>query len=48
VLFDKNRKRLELAYEINLWETTEDPERPASVVAPVDPADFEIDPLMLM
>jgi putative nucleotidyltransferase with HDIG domain len=48
VLFDKNRKRLELAYEINLWETTEEPERPTSVVTPVDPADFEIDPLMLM
>ena len=48
VLFDKNRKRLELAYEVNLWEATADPDRPASVVAPVDPADFDIDPLMLM
>ena len=48
VLFDRNRKRLELAYEINLWDTTEDPERPTSVVAPVDPAEYEIDPLMLM
>jgi hypothetical protein len=48
VLFDKNKKRLDLTYEINLWETTEDPERPTSCVAPIDPADYEIDPLMLM
>ncbi len=48
VLFDRNRKRLDLAYEINLWETADDPQRPSSVVAPLDPADFEIDPLLLM
>ena len=48
VIFDRNRKRLELAYELNLWETADDPERPSSVVAPLDPADFEIDPLLLM
>jgi putative nucleotidyltransferase with HDIG domain len=48
VLFDRNQKRVELAYELNLWEATENPERPSSVAAPLDPADFEIDPLMLM
>jgi putative nucleotidyltransferase with HDIG domain len=48
VLFDKTGKRLELHYEINLWETTEDPDRPSSCIAPVDPADFQVDPLLLM
>jgi putative nucleotidyltransferase with HDIG domain len=48
VLFDKNRKRLDLAYDVNLWEKGGDPDGPSSVVAPVDPAEFDIDPLMLM
>jgi hypothetical protein len=48
VLFDKHRKRLELAYDVNLWEKAGDPDGPSSVVAPVDPAEFDIDPLMLM
>jgi hypothetical protein len=48
VLIDRDGKRLDLPYEINLWETAEDPQRPAAVVAPLDPADYPFDPLLLM
>jgi hypothetical protein len=48
VLFDREKKRIEIPYVINLWEASEDPQQPASVVAPVDPAEFEIDALMAM
>ena len=48
VLIDRDGKRLELPYELNLWEASEDPQRPASVVAPLDPADYPFDPLLLM
>jgi putative nucleotidyltransferase with HDIG domain len=48
VLFDRHAKRLDLAYELNLWDPSEDPQRPASIVAPLDPAPFEVDPLLLM
>src|SRR5262249_50246276 len=48
VLISHEGKRLELPHELNHWETSEDPQRPSSVVAPLDPADFQFDPLMLM
>jgi putative nucleotidyltransferase with HDIG domain len=48
VLIDREGKRIDLPYELNLWETSEDPQRPASIVAPVDPAGYQFDPLMLM
>jgi putative nucleotidyltransferase with HDIG domain len=48
VLIDRDGMRLELPYELNLWEASEDPQRPASVVAPLDPADYPFDPLLLM
>jgi len=48
VLINREGKRLDLTYEINLWEKAEDPQRPSSIVAPLDPADFQFDPLMLM
>ena len=48
VLFDRHAKRLDLAYELNLWDASDDPQRPASIVAPLDPAPFDVDPLMLM
>ena len=47
VLFDREGKRLALTYDLNLWEAT-DPERPGSIVAPLDPADYQIDPLTLI
>jgi putative nucleotidyltransferase with HDIG domain len=48
VLINREGKRLDLTYELNLWEKTEDPKRPSAIVAPLDPADFQFDPLMLM
>jgi putative nucleotidyltransferase with HDIG domain len=38
VLIDREAKRLDLPYDLNLWETSEDPQRPSSIVAPLDPA----------
>lgn len=47
VLFDREGGRLSLAYDLNLWDATE-PDRPVSVVAPLDPADYQLDPLTLI
>ena len=48
VLFDRAGSRLDLTYDLNLWEEQSDPDRPSSIVAPLDPADYAIDPLVLM
>jgi putative nucleotidyltransferase with HDIG domain len=48
VLIDREGKRLDRTYEMNLWEPSDDPQRAGSVVAPVNPAAFDFDPLMLM
>jgi putative nucleotidyltransferase with HDIG domain len=48
VLFNRAGARLDLPYEINLWELVASNDRPSHVVAPLDPAAFEIDPLTLM
>ena len=48
VLFNRNGTRLDLPYEVNLWEIVAGEERPSQVVAPLDPAAFELDPLSLM
>jgi putative nucleotidyltransferase with HDIG domain len=48
VLFNRAGTRLDLPYEINLWEIVADEDRPSQVVAPLDPAAFELDPLSLM
>jgi putative nucleotidyltransferase with HDIG domain len=48
ILINRDGKRLELPLDLNLWEPSEDPQRPSSVVAPVDPADYQFDPLLLM
>jgi putative nucleotidyltransferase with HDIG domain len=45
VLFAPDGARLDLPYERNLWETRSDGTELASVVSPVDPADYHIDPL---
>ena len=44
ILIGRDGKRLELPYDLNLWEASEDPQRPASVVAPLDPADLSVRP----
>ena len=48
ILINRDGKRLDLPFDLNLWEPSEDPQRPASVVAPLDPADYQFDPLLLM
>ncbi|HZP48223.1 MAG TPA: HD-GYP domain-containing protein [Vicinamibacterales bacterium] len=48
VLFNRQGVRVDVPYELNLWETSEDPQRPSAVVAPLDPAPLGIDPLTLM
>ena len=48
VLFDRQGKRLDLAYDVNLWESDGKEGQPSSIVAPLDPADYQIDPLALM
>jgi putative nucleotidyltransferase with HDIG domain len=48
VLIGRDSKRLEIPYDIKLWEPSEDPQRPASIVAPLDPAHYQFDPLLLM
>ena len=48
MLFDRAGSRLDLTYDVNLWEDQSDPDRPSSIVAPLDPADYAIDPLVLM
>jgi HD-GYP domain-containing protein (c-di-GMP phosphodiesterase class II) len=48
VLLDREGKRLDLTYDLNLWEIVEGSDRPSSVVAPVEPADYAFDPLLLM
>ena len=50
VLFSPDGKRLDLPYERNLWEPRPDEtgESLDSVQAPVDPADYNIDPLTFL
>jgi putative nucleotidyltransferase with HDIG domain len=48
VLIARDGTRLELPFELNLWETGDDPQQAKSIVAPLDPADFSFDPLNLL
>jgi putative nucleotidyltransferase with HDIG domain len=43
VLIDRTGKRVEHPIELNLWEVRED--EPQSIEAPLDPADYDLDPL---
>jgi len=45
VLFSASGARLDLPFERNLWEPPSPGAQPDSVVGPVDPAEFGIDPL---
>jgi putative nucleotidyltransferase with HDIG domain len=48
VVFGADGRRLD-PYDVNLWEMNEaDTSRPSAVTAPVDPAQYAIDPLTLM
>jgi putative nucleotidyltransferase with HDIG domain len=48
ILFDPSGKRLDLAYDVNLWELEPVEGRTSTIVGPLDPADYQIDPLALM
>lgn len=45
VIMDGKRRRLTTPVDINLFEEPSDPARARRIVAPLDPADFGIDPL---
>jgi cyclic di-GMP phosphodiesterase len=50
VVFTEDGKRLPLAYDLNLWEIANDNTDgyPSSIVKPVDPAVYNVDPLTLI
>ena len=48
VLFDRQGQHVELPFEVNLWESDGTEGRPSSIVSPVDPADYQLDPLLLI
>jgi hypothetical protein len=52
VLIDRDGRRLDIPYELALWDVAPaeraDPQRTSSVVAPLDPKDYDFDPLLLM
>jgi putative nucleotidyltransferase with HDIG domain len=48
ILFDREGTRLDLPYDVNLWDADSRPELASSIAMPVDPAAFQIDPLLLM
>jgi putative nucleotidyltransferase with HDIG domain len=45
---DRHGKRLDLTYDVNLWENDPKSGKPSAVVGPLDPAEHQIDPLALM
>jgi putative nucleotidyltransferase with HDIG domain len=45
VLFDKSGAAVNNPYDLNLWEAQREAGVPSAVVAPLDPADYPIDPL---
>jgi putative nucleotidyltransferase with HDIG domain len=48
VVFDRSGKRLDLAYDVNLWQNDPKDGRPSAVVSPLDPDEHHIDPLTVM
>jgi hypothetical protein len=49
VLFGPDGSRLEIPRDINLWEAADGATTSASsVIAPLDPADYKIDPLVFV
>ena len=48
VIVDRMGARLDVPYDVNLWESQLEEGRPSSIAAPVDTADLGIDPLMLL
>ena len=48
VLFDKAGTKIEVPYDLSLWEAQPEDGVPSTVIAPVDPAAYELDPLTLL
>ena len=48
VVFGRDGRKLETTYDVNLWEVAEAGAGPSSVIAPVDPGLYDVDPLMVM
>jgi len=48
VVYDKDGTKIETAFDLNLWEAQAEVGVPSSVVAPLDPAEYSIDPLTLV
>jgi putative nucleotidyltransferase with HDIG domain len=48
VVIDRNGNRVGQAYDVNLWENSADEAVPATIVAPVNPADVDLDPLSFL
>ena len=50
ILLDREGAQLDVPRDVQLWvdETVDDAERPRSIVAPVDPANYAIDPLSML
>lgn len=48
VIISKAGERLQLPMDRNLWESRDETGQPASIVSPLDPAEYEIDPLTFL
>ena len=48
VVFDKDGVRIEAPFDLNLWDAQPEAGVPSSVVAPLNPADYPLDPLTLV
>jgi putative nucleotidyltransferase with HDIG domain len=48
ILAGRDGRRIDLPYEVNLWETADEADRPVSIISPLDPANYGFDPLLLM
>jgi putative nucleotidyltransferase with HDIG domain len=48
VVMDRAGRLLEKPYDVNLWESDDSGQWASTVVAPLDPADYHIDPLTVM
>ena len=48
VVIDRGGSRLNPTYDINLWDKPAGPEHPSAIRAPLDPADYGVDPLSLI
>ena len=48
MLYDRAGTRVELPYDVNLWQVQPEQDLPSSILAPIDPVDYLIDPLTLL